>query len=51
MDAALISQAGIPTVVFGPSGEGLHATEEWVDLASVQSCSQIVAEAIHRFCA
>ncbi len=51
MDAALLSFAGIPTVVFGPAGDGLHATEEWVDLASVGACSQIVTHTIHSFCA
>ena len=37
MDAAFISAAGIPTVVFGPDGAGAHAVEEWVDLASVRT--------------
>ncbi|KAL3481273.1 hypothetical protein BJX99DRAFT_243884 [Aspergillus californicus] len=30
-DAALMSEAGIPSVVFGPSGHGLHGKEEWVE--------------------
>src|SRR5262249_42807241 len=29
MDSALISAAGIPTVIFGPGGEGAHALVEW----------------------
>ena len=40
-DSALLSSAGIPTVVFGPAGEGAHAVEEWVDLASVERCVEI----------
>jgi acetylornithine deacetylase len=40
MDAAFIQAAGIPTVVFGPGGEGAHAVEEWVDLESVEACAQ-----------
>src|SRR5713226_8817654 len=32
MDAALLSAAGIPTVIFGPGGEGAHAVVEWADL-------------------
>jgi acetylornithine deacetylase len=51
MDAALISAAGIPVVVVGPAGEGLHGELEWVDLASVQQCSDAVLGAIRRFCA
>jgi acetylornithine deacetylase len=39
MDAAVLSAAGIPTVVFGPAGAGAHAVEEWVDLASVAACA------------
>jgi acetylornithine deacetylase len=42
MDAAFISAAGIPTVVFGPDGAGAHAVEEWVDLASVRSCAEVL---------
>ncbi len=42
-DSALLSSAGIPTVVFGPAGEGAHAVEEWVDLASAERCAEIYA--------
>ena len=42
MDAAFISAAGIPTVVFGPDGAGAHAVEEWVDLASVRTCAEVL---------
>ena len=35
-DAALLSAQGIPSLLFGPSGEGAHAAEEWVDLESVR---------------
>jgi acetylornithine deacetylase len=51
MDAALIAEAGIPTVVFGPTGAGLHAAVEWVDLESVQRCSDAVLATIRDFCA
>jgi acetylornithine deacetylase len=50
MDAALIAEAGIPVVVIGAHGEGLHGEVEWVDLASVQQCSDAVLGAIRRFC-
>lgn len=50
MDAALLAGAGIPTVVFGPSGEGLHSPNEWVDLHSVQTCSSVLLHAIKMFC-
>ena len=40
-DAALLHGAGIPAVLFGPSGAGAHADEEWVDLPSVEACANI----------
>jgi len=50
MDAALFAAAGIPTVNFGPGGAGAHEAVEWVDLDSVVSCAQVLAEAARRFC-
>ena len=51
MDAALLQAAGIPTVVFGPDGAGAHSTEEWVDLASIATCTKALTEAAAEFCA
>jgi acetylornithine deacetylase len=51
MDAALIQAAGIPTVVFGPAGAGAHAVEEWVDLASVETCTNALVVAARELCA
>lgn len=39
-DAALVAAAGVPTVVFGPGGEGAHAEVEWVSLREVGQCSK-----------
>lgn len=50
MDAALLAEAGIDTVVIGPAGAGAHAEEEWVDLASVESLARILARSAARFC-
>jgi acetylornithine deacetylase/succinyl-diaminopimelate desuccinylase family protein len=51
MDAALTQAAGIPTVVFGPGGAGAHAVDEWVDLASVDACTDVLVEATRNLCA
>jgi acetylornithine deacetylase len=51
MDAAFLAAAGIPTVVFGPTGEGAHAIEEHVELDSVEQVAEIVVETARRFCA
>ena len=50
MDMALLNQAGIPTVAFGPSGEGAHAHVEWVDLASVETCVHVYLRAAELLC-
>jgi acetylornithine deacetylase len=50
MDAALLADAGIETVVIGPSGAGAHAAKEWVDLASVERVAEILARSAMRFC-
>ena len=50
MDAALIAEAGIETVVIGAIGAGAHAAEEWVDLGSVNTLAAILAGAAERYC-
>jgi acetylornithine deacetylase len=49
-DSALLAAAGIPTVVFGPRGEGLHSEVEWVDVASLERCVEIYAAVAVDFC-
>ena len=51
MDAAVLSAAGIPTVVFGPSGAGAHAVEEWVDVSSVERCAEVLEAVAREWCA
>jgi acetylornithine deacetylase len=50
MDMALLNEAGVPTVAFGPSGEGAHADVEWVDLASVETCVRVYLRAAEILC-
>lgn len=50
-DAAILGAAGIPSVLFGPSGGGLHAIDEWVDAQSVLACRDLLADAALRWCA
>jgi acetylornithine deacetylase len=49
-DAAVLSVAGIPSVLFGPAGSGAHAVEEWVDLASVRTCAEIYLATAMELC-
>jgi len=50
-DSAFIAGAGVPTVLFGPSGEGAHATEEWVSLSSCEAVARSLVELAKRLCA
>jgi acetylornithine deacetylase len=49
-DSALFAAAGIPTVVFGPAGEGAHAAVEWADVASAERCAAAYAAVATEFC-
>jgi acetylornithine deacetylase len=50
-DAAFIAAAGIPTVMFGPAGEGAHAAEEWVSISSTDAVARTLAAVAARVCA
>jgi acetylornithine deacetylase/succinyl-diaminopimelate desuccinylase-like protein len=50
-DSGLIGAAGIPTVLFGPGGEGLHETEEWVELADLERCLDVYVAVAGEVCA
>jgi acetylornithine deacetylase len=41
-DTALLAAAGIPGVVFGPRGRGLHGRDEHVELDSVLQCAEVL---------
>jgi acetylornithine deacetylase len=49
-DAATLWAAGIPSILFGPSGAGAHAIEEWVDLQSVEDCAEIYLATAAAYC-
>ena len=49
MDAAVFAAAGIPTVNYGPSGEGAHEPVEWVDLDSLVTCARVLARCARIF--
>jgi acetylornithine deacetylase len=49
-DSAIFAAAGIPTVIFGPGGEGAHADVEWVDLNQLDRCVDALDRVIESFC-
>jgi acetylornithine deacetylase len=50
-DAAFIAAAGIPTVMFGPGGEGAHAAQEWVSIPDTAAVTETLLAAACRVCA
>jgi acetylornithine deacetylase len=48
-DAAILGQAGIPAVLFGPGGAGLHGLEEYVNVDDVYLCRDVLVSAVRRF--
>lgn len=49
-DCALLAQAAIPSLLWGPSGEGLHANKEWVGAKSVAQVAENLTSIAARFC-
>jgi acetylornithine deacetylase len=49
-DAAILGRAGIPSLLFGPGGAGLHSTEEYVLIDDVLACSDALSALARAFC-
>ena len=49
-DAAILGAAGIPSVLFGPGGAGLHSTEEYVRVRDVEICRDALVALTRAFC-
>jgi acetylornithine deacetylase len=49
-DAAILGAAGIPSVLFGPGGAGLHSTEEYVRVDDVVKCRDALVALARDYC-
>lgn len=50
-DAALLNEAGIPAICFGPGDIAVaHAAEEWIDVAAIERAAAVLEELIIRWC-
>ena len=49
-DAAVLGSAGIPSVLFGPGGAGLHSVEEYVEIEDVLRCRDVLADLARAWC-
>ena len=45
-DAAILAGAGIPSLLFGPGGAGLHSTTEYVNVEDVYACRDILVATV-----
>jgi acetylornithine deacetylase len=50
-DAALLNEAGIPAICFGPGDIALaHAAEEWIDTREIERATSVLTTLIERWC-
>jgi acetylornithine deacetylase len=49
-DASVLGDAGIPSLLYGPVGAGLHSVEEWVDADSVLACRDALVGLARTWC-
>jgi acetylornithine deacetylase len=49
MESALWERAGVPTVVCGPAGGGLHTDVEWVELDQLRAYTETLTRLIPAF--
>ena len=49
-DAAVLAGAGVPSVLFGPGGAGLHSLEEYVNIEDVLACRDALTSLVRVWC-
>ena len=49
-DSAFLAQAGIPTVLYGPEGDGAHADTEWVSRSGTTTATTVLTQLTQNFC-
>jgi acetylornithine deacetylase len=49
-DSAFLAAAGIPTVLYGPEGEGAHADIEWVSRSGTSTATTVLTQLAQNFC-
>jgi acetylornithine deacetylase len=49
-DSGILAEAGIPCAIFGPAGDGHHTAHEYVTVASLIACAEIIEATARAFC-
>lgn len=50
LDSAVFAAAGIPTIIYGPGGDGMHGPVEYVLLDDVFHCAAVFADTAAEWC-
>jgi acetylornithine deacetylase len=49
-DSGILAEAGIPCAIFGPAGAGNHTAGEYVELASLIACADVLEATARELC-
>ena len=49
-DCALLADASIPALLWGPKGDGLHSKKEWVEVESIKTVTEGLTAIAAKFC-
>jgi acetylornithine deacetylase len=49
-DAAILQDAGVPTLEIGSAGGNYHAPDEWASVSELAQLARILTEAVRNFC-
>ena len=49
-DSAILAEAAIPSVVFGPGGAGLHSLVEYAEIQDIFDCRDVLVELAQEYC-
>ncbi len=49
-DSAILAEAAIPSVVFGPGGAGLHSLVEYAEIQDIYDCRDILVDLAQEYC-
>ena len=49
-DSAILAEAAIPSVVFGPGGAGLHSLVEYAEIQDIYDCRDVLVELAREYC-
>jgi len=50
LDTQIMTEKGVTAISYGPSGDGAHAKEEWVNLKSVVDVARVQEYVLRSFC-